>query len=57
MKNFERNGLYENQKELGNSWYEFLKWESFGEAVKEVSLAIVAVGVLLIIGNIILGLN
>jgi hypothetical protein len=44
MKNYEKNGYFANQKELGNSWYEFLKWESFGQAVKEVSLAMILVG-------------
>lgn len=33
------------------------EWETFGQAVKEFSIAIVVVGLLLIIGNIILGLN
>ena len=33
------------------------EWENFGQAVKEVSIAILVVGILYAIGNLVLGLD
>jgi len=33
------------------------EWETFGQAVKEISIAILMVGVLWVLGNVVLGLN